>query len=242
MGYFLAVSAFRTDDTDAVCRAIVGYCMANGVGCGVEASPGHANEATDAVVYAPVDGWTCVLWPAYFNIHDFPLCETLSKDQGLAVSTVHVYDGDFWEHLFLDQGRALHRFSSWPDCFAENPEEAAKAKAEWQGEPSQLACFLGIDPASISRYLVHLPLPPPVPTAPPLRKPWPLSWFCRKEEPASPPVPPKAYGSDAFAIEDFWVFTDFWAKLGIRYPDPPDQNIACVLRMDSSFTRKLPTI
>jgi len=52
----------------------------------------------------------------------------------------------------------------------------------------------------------------------------------------------KAYDADHLDLEDFWVFTDFWAKLGIVYPDPCDQGIACLLRFEPNWWQKLPSM
>ena len=170
MGYFLAVSAFRTQDVEALAQAIAAYCEAHGVPCKRRENAIQPNEETDALLYAPDSGWIRVLWPTYFTIHDFPLCQTLSSAKGLVVSTVHVYDGDFWEHLFLNNGAVLHKFSSWPDYFAKTPEDAARAKDEWRDDPLALASFLGVSVDTLTKYLVHLPIsPPPHPISTPKR-------------------------------------------------------------------------
>lgn len=239
MGDFLAVSAFRMEDCDALCQGIASYCNQYQVKCDVCPGDGQPDEQTDAVVYAPVDGWVRVLWPAYFNIHDFTLCSALASKLRIMVSTVHVYDGDYWEHLFLNGNDEVHRFSSYPTYFATSPEEAEKLRAEWRGDPEALASLFGVPIESISGYLVHLPLEPP--SVEPTRQSPIRRWLQKLfGGPTSAPRPvQKAYPGDHHDIEDFWVFTDFWRRVGIVYPDPIDKGIHCVLRLDEFI--KLPT-
>ncbi|KKL84729.1 hypothetical protein LCGC14_1961820 [marine sediment metagenome] len=242
MGHFLAVSAFRTEQVDELCQRIAGYCRSSDVGCEVRESADDLSDETDATVYSPENGWVRVIWPNHFTANDFPLCENLSKQAALVVSTVHTYDGEYWEHLFLDRGDVLHKFCSWPDYDVGSEEEAVKAKAEWRGDPTQLAEFLGIPAESISGYMVHLSPPP---AEPPPKKSI-FSWLTGKSQPQPQPQfvveTHKAYDADHFDLEDFWVFTDFWAKLGIVYPDPWDQGIGCLLRFEPNWWKKLPSM
>lgn len=237
MGHFLAVSAIRSEDEGHVQNAIIQYCASHGVKCNLRENIEQTSPERDAQVYASHNGWIRVLWPEYFNIHDFPLCEQLSKEMSVAVSTIHVYDDDFWEQLFVSSGEILHRFSSWPDYFAESAEDAAEARKQWKGDPTQLVSFLGIPEDTISRYLVHLPLEPQQPR--PAERRGLLGWF-KKAQPVEP-TPVKAYDSDEFPLDFFWVFVDFWNKLGITYPDPPD-SLSSALRLDRRFGAKLPSI
>jgi len=240
MGDFLAVSAFRTEDATALAQAVASYLEAHGVTCKVREEASGAGEPTDAAIYGPENGWVRVLWPQYFNVHDFPLCGAISVQRQLVVSTVHVYDGDFWEHLFLNAGSVLHKFSSWPDYFAEDAEAAARAKTEWKGHSAALAAFLGLPADSFSRYFVHMPIDrPAVPPAP--AKKSLFSWFQKREGASSTPPVTKAYDDDKFDLDNYWVFTDFWQRLGIKYPDPPNVGIIKVLRLDRRFGTKLPT-
>jgi hypothetical protein len=255
MGHFLAVSAFKTTDPDATVQAIVDYCANHDAKCSVHDAGADADEHTDATVYQPENGWIRVLWPMYFNVHDFPLCTELARSLGAMVSTVHVYDGDYWEHLFLNGGEVLHKFSSWPDYFAEDPDEAEARKQEWAGDVTALAAALDVPADEIAGYMLHMPIAEPADSGPapaaaskPAKRGWLRSLFgggskgASRLAPTRPPAPPKAYPTDEFDLEDFWVFTDFWRKLGIVYPDPPDENIRCVLQLDPRFGKKLPGI
>ena len=237
MGHFLAVSAFKTGAADAVCQAIAEYCGTFNVSCETADKGASFVDDTDAFVHVVGHGWVVVLWPNYFNVHDFPLCQSLSSRKQWVVATVHVYDGDYWEHLFLNHGEVLHKFSSWPDYHIAKKAEAERAKTEWKGDPTALAEFLAIPVESISRYMVHMPLTPPQPA----KKKSFFSLFGKKPDlPPAPVQATKAYDDDHFDLEDFWVFTDFWLKLGIRYPDPPDAGVVRVLRLDERFGDLLP--
>lgn len=183
-----------------------------------------------------------MLWPAYFNVYDFALCRDLAARLRYVVSTVHVYDGDYWEHLFLDGTNEIHKFSSYPTYFAKTAAEAEQFAAEWRGDPKALASLLQIPCERISGYLAHLPLEP-APADQPVPQPAERSWLQKLlgSRPATtPPQRPvrKAYPTDEFGIEDFWVFIDFWRQLGITYPDPVDQGIHSILRFDD--IHKLP--
>jgi len=63
---------------------------------------------------APANGWTVVLWPAYFNPHDFALARSVASSSGWVIRTVHVYDGDCWEHLSTPGSTELHSYCSRP--------------------------------------------------------------------------------------------------------------------------------
>ena len=56
MGEFLGVSAFRDRSVDDVVRTIQSYMASHGVACEVVTS-GSTEEALDALVFAPNDGW-----------------------------------------------------------------------------------------------------------------------------------------------------------------------------------------
>jgi hypothetical protein len=234
MGQFFAASAFRTEDVEALEGAVGAYCGSYGVHCDVRRYAASPTGTADAAVYRPRNGWACVLWPTDFNLHDFSLCEQLSRETALAASSIHVYHGEFWQHVFFDGGRLVHKFSSWPDYFAVQRWEAEKARVAWRGDPKPLAELFGIPADAVAGYLVHTPAGARVGKA---AGPGLLRWFHRKPE---VPLSPKAYPTDRHDLADPWVFTDFWAKLGITYPEPLDEAIAAVLRLDRDFTTKLP--
>ena len=114
MGHFLAVTAFRTESIPAVVQTISDFMRTHEVTYEVLSAVPSINENTDAQIFAPADGWTVVLWPQYFNIHDFPLVRSIASSFPELISTIHVYDGDYWEHLAVLGARELHTFCSRP--------------------------------------------------------------------------------------------------------------------------------
>lgn len=49
----------------------------------------------------------------------------------------------------------------------------------------------------------------------------------------------KAHLTDESTLGNFWVFVDFWRRLGIVYPTPP-QNPAALLRLGPNVGKRLP--
>jgi hypothetical protein len=213
MGYFLAVSAFKTELVADVARVITDHMKAHDVPCESVPVASPPNDQRDAQIYAPVAGWTVVLWPEYFNIHDFPLVRSLAASQDWLISTIHVYDDEYWEHLCCSGTRELHAFCSRPRFWEEESPDEFQHMSAYNTEPSRLASAAGTSPQVIQSYLVDVDSLP------------------------SPEA--KAYSDDEFAIGDFWVFVDFWRRLGITYPIPP-QNLAAVLRLGLNVRKKLP--
>ncbi len=189
MGNFLAVSAFRDVDDDAVAEATAAFFAR----CGVQIQPVAESEPnrprSDFNVFAPVGRWTVVLWPAYFNIHDVPVCTALSGDLATVVSTVHTYDSDYWTHVLLREGSVLDRYASVPDYFeAENVAELAE---KWAGNAAVVAVAVDGDPALLAPYF---------------------------HQAVGSEVRGKASPNDVFELGSEWVFTDFWRRAGIEYP------------------------
>jgi hypothetical protein len=213
MGNFLAVSAFRFQPVDLVSQAIVEYAMRYSVSVEVQPSIDFVGGRTDAQVYEPANDWTVVLWPDYFNIHDFPFVRAIAATKGWMVSTVHVYDGDYWEHLCCSGQSELHLFNSRPAYWKDDADEDYSRIQKYDSSPSRLAEALGIAPSSIQPYLVDV-------------------------EPLAD-LQAKAFPDDEYSLANFWVFIDFWKRLGIKYPDPPHR-LGAILRIGEDFMDKLP--
>jgi hypothetical protein len=106
-------------------------------------------------------------------------------------------------------------FCSRP-CFWQNDAPADFQRTiAYDIEPSRLASAVGITAQSIQSYLVDVD--------------------------ALTDLNAKAHADDQFALGDFWVFTDFWRRLGIVYPTPP-QGLTKVLRLGAKFQKKLPAV
>ncbi len=214
MGHFLAVSAFRDQNVQSVSEAVIAYSNHFDCECDLLTAD-EPNDACDALVFPPDNGWTVILWPSYFNIYDIELCRDVSSTLAAIVSTVHVYDGDYWAHALIESGTVRDVFASMPYYFAESPEDAARLTAQWSGNANVFGDVLGVSPDSIAPYFVHLP------------------------EDGSP-LDRIAFSDDEFPLDDIWVFTDFWRRIGVSYPDPPT-NFARILRFNRRFDRKLPS-
>src|SRR5438128_2524262 len=103
MGYFLAATAFRSDSVPETVRAISEFFLTYGVQHEVLSSGQARNHGTDALVFAAQNQWVVVVWPSYFNLHDFPLASAVGKTRPWLISTIHVYDSDYWEHLAVQE-------------------------------------------------------------------------------------------------------------------------------------------
>ena len=190
MGYHLAVTAFRSDSVAEVTAAISDYLT--GYDVSVETIPsGPQDPIRNAQIYAPSNGWTVVLWRAYFNLHDFPLTRSVAAARNWLVSTVHVYDEEYWEHLAHNGPTELHAFSSRPNFWQNESPEDFERVARYDSTPKRLAAAVGVQIATIQPYLSD---------------PDSLSSFDSK-----------AHSDDEFPLGNFWVFTDFWRRLAKHF-------------------------
>lgn len=213
MGEFLAVSAFRDRPVEDLAPAVSHYVRGHGVACDLIQDGSH-EEAVDALIFPPTNGWTVVLWPPYFNIHDITLCAAVSRELATLASTVHIYDGDYWTHVLFDRGDLVDRFASMPGYFTEDPGEVAALAESWAGDADRLGAALGKAAEDIRPYLVHIDP--------------------EGEEPGM------AFEDDEFGLDDYWVFTDLWKRIGVTYPDDVG-NYERVLRLGKDFMDRLPT-
>lgn len=211
MGHFLAASAFRTLDVDGLSCAIAAFSEQHGARANVVAHAHPVNDHTDALLYSPENGWSVVLWPSYFNVHDVPACLAISSSLHIAAVSVSVYDGDFWSMRTIDEGRLVDFHSSWGDYFSESEDDAIAAREHWKGRPEEAARVIGC-PGSI------------------------LASYCRH---VGPEETGKVFPDDEFELADFWVFTDLWRRIGIRYPSNPETFTARV-RFGRNFADHLP--
>lgn len=209
MGHFLAISAIRDSNIDDVAEAVVQFALQHNVDCElIDAPADDEKPSRDTSIFAPSNGWITILWPEYFNSHDFATCQRLSQQLKTVVCTVHVYDDDYWAHALFDSGEWIDRFCSVPDYFAENDADAQRLADEYKGNPSAFAERFSLVPDSIAGYFVQFPARQPRKSI--------LSMFKRSHH--QTPTG-KVVADDEFEIENFWVFTDFWKRLGIVYPD-----------------------
>lgn len=192
MGYFLAVTAFHTGDVDAVSKSVIEYAQEYKVPASVVDKATQPNEKRNGLVFKSGKDWVIVLWPEYFNIHDAPLAQWVSKNKDMLVSTIGVYDGDYWCHGMYKSGEKIDSFCSIPTYWSNSKEQAKSDSERLKGNPKRVAKEFSIEPAKIEGYYTHLEL--------------------GKDY-------SKVHQDDEFKVNNFWVFTDFWDELGINYPE-----------------------
>jgi len=211
MSYFLAVSAVRGVPTTRVAEAITQIVGRHGVGL-EQVQTDAVEDGRDVHLFAAQD-WTIVLWPQHFNIHDLPMAESLSAELSTIVSTIHVYDEQYWTHGLFEHGRRLDAFASRPRYFDEEVGADPIDQTEWAGDAGLVARTLRVEPDVIAGYLVQMDRPN-APTG-------------------------KVHPDDDFPRDDFWVFVDFWRRLGIDYP--ADMGTAeSSWRLSPGYDRRLP--
>jgi hypothetical protein len=156
MGEFVAVSAVRTGNLDAVGEAALDFFRTHS--CAAEQIPatGRAQDAADLRIYGPGDGWTVILWPQPFA--ELAAAEFVSRRLGTLVSSISLYDGDYWRHVLFRDGEVLDRFGNVPDYFAENEQDAARLRDKFGGQPAVVADAVGCPPERLAPYLVRADL------------------------------------------------------------------------------------
>jgi hypothetical protein len=219
MGEFVAATAFQTERTDQVQDAVAGFFAehqwpADRADAGVVGTD-------DVLIFASVDGWTVVLWPAYFA--DVPAAQFVSQALGVLASSAHIHDGDYWGHTLLRGSDVIDRFASMPDYFTDDPEEAAALARTWAGNPAAVAEAVGRPVADLAPYLVPVVVDGDDDGE-------------LNEEPAGLG---KALPGDEFDLDNAWVFIDFWRRLGITYPGDVTA-FASRLRLEANWAGKLP--
>ena len=214
MGHFFAVTAFKTENEKLVSDAIVEYSTAYDVKARALDKVNEPNEKSHAILFPQANGWCVVIWPRYFNIHDVPLAKTISEKYSLLVSTVNVYDGDYWCHYLFNAGEEIDAYCSIPNYWAESESESEDSINKFKGNPELVAQYMGIEKTNIEGYYQHL--------------------LEDKEY-------GKVYSEDESELDDFWVFTDFWNKLGIEYP-ADIMSFNSVVDLTKKFDSKFPEI
>lgn len=212
MGLFLAVTAFQTADVDLVSSSIVEYSKKHGVDAAILDGVIEPNEKRHALIYGPVNGWTLVLWPAYFNVHDAPIAKAIAENSNVIVSTINIYDGDYWCHGLYSSKEQIDSFCSNPNYWADNEETATESKSQLQGSPEKVAAIFGINPDRIKGYYTHLD-------------------FGSDSG--------KVNDADEFELSNIWVFVDFWHAIGISYPENVS-NFNVVVDLTTRFSNRLP--
>jgi hypothetical protein len=195
VGEFVAATALRTSDLDAVQAAAVRHGRVRDT---------DDERLTTVGIWAPVNGWTVVIWPNWFSDLNV-VSPKLSADLGTLASAIDVYDGDFWTHQLWRDGVELDRFNSSPEYFAQDRQELRRLREEWAGQPNVVAEAFGVDAGVVARYLIP-----------------PYTGFFGRLRGRRKPFP-----DDESTLDDVWVFVDFWRRLGITSFDgtPPARTV-----------------
>jgi hypothetical protein len=211
VGNFLAVTAFRGLTAETVADAVAAYCRTYGLSSSVlGTNPGAGSQR--AGVFAPVNGWTTVLWPPYFNIHDIDAATALSASTNTLISTMHVYDDEYWVHVLVRDGMVLDRFASRPDYFDPTPEERERLRDKFAGNADVTAAAVGVQADALRPYFRHL---------------------------SGEAATGRAFTDDEFDLDDTWVLADVWRRMGIEYPDPAA--VAVTVDLGVGWQSTLPT-
>lgn len=191
MGLFVTVSAFRVGDAAKVRDTAMGFFAARSWPAELIA-PDEPAADEDVLIYAPVSGWTVIVWPGYFT--ELAAVEFMSRELNALASTVRIHDGDYWSHTLLRDGDTLDRFATMPDYFTDEPAEIERLRSKYAGKPAVVAQTTGSPVSDVAPYLVQA-------------------------DPDDEDESGKAFADDEFDLDDPWVFVDFWRRLGPRYPD-----------------------
>ena len=132
MGHYLTVSAFRGVAACDLVDGITAYLREHGVTTSTS-DVGRPPGPATIDVFEPLDGWTAVLWPEYFNLYDVAICRALSERLDTVVSAVGLAGNDGWSHHLLRAGTVLDRFASYPLALAQHLGEVESVARAWAG-------------------------------------------------------------------------------------------------------------
>jgi hypothetical protein len=222
VGEFVTASAFRTTDVDAVLAAGLGFFSAHSWPAGVPVSAEPVTD-DDVLIYPPVDGWIVVIWSGYFT--ELAAVEFMSRRLDVLASTVRIHDGDYWSHALFRAGVTLDRFASMPDYFTDDSDEVARLQAKYAGQPVTVAQAIGCPVEQVAPYFVQVGLD---------------ADDVDDELGEADPQLGKAFADDEFELDCPWVFTDFWRRLGVNYPEDVSAYQARI-RPASGWLKTVPT-
>lgn len=195
MGIFLNLASLYKVDKEKLKTEVENFFKNSGVKAKhTNKKKDDINEHQDIVMYTDNESKWTVLFYTQGAVYGTRLSGFLSDKLNCLVSHIRVYDGDYWAHFYFKDGNVLDMFASIPDYFEQDQAQIERLKNKYKANPSKIAVFYpgALDPADIEKYFEHIDL----------NKSY-----------------SKAYSSDEHNLDDFWVFTDFWKKLGIVYPE-----------------------
>jgi hypothetical protein len=225
MGETLSVSAVANRTVAEVVQGLCGLTARFGIPTEVLAGP-EADPERDTLVRPAPSGWTVIFWPE-LTLFDDSFYQGLSRELEALIAAAEIYDGGSWSHCLAEGGELLDRFSSAPEDHALGlqDEDAEQARRKWRGNAAVIAARLSVPVEVVSPYLVRHASVPHRQALGGLKGA--LRWLGlsgqRSEQRAI-----KAFPDDQFELDNCWVFTDFWRRLGIEYSDDPDTSDRCL--------------
>lgn len=211
MGEFITTTACKFNDPDVLSEEIVEYCRSYDVPARILNEADDCRSRSDATLFAPKNGWIVIDWPTYFG-QDIPIIQSLSLKHQFLASNVSVHDGDFWWHSLVRNGELLDQYMSYPNYFDDTTSIPQWQMNEFKASGVVVAENTGIDIREIEGYFE------------------PITDDEERD---------KVHPDDQCTLEDCWVFTDFWRKLGIEYPQG-SAPVAATIELTDQCESKLP--
>jgi hypothetical protein len=215
MGHYLTVSAFRDVAACDLVDGITAYLREHGVTTSTS-DVGRPPSPATIDVFEPLDGWTGVLWPEYFNLYDVAICRALSERLDTVVSAVGIAGNDGWSHHLLRAGTVLDRFASYPLALARHLGEVESVARAWAGDPATVAAVFGVPVADVATHFRQAG-PEEADDVDAEVEEIPARgiriWWPRRGQHADRHAP-----EDREDPADPWGFTRFWELVGITYP------------------------
>jgi hypothetical protein len=151
MGLFLVATALRDVRVEDVAAVVEGWCSDHFVVCSDAIGNGTADQRNRIEIFAPIRGWTMVMWPSYFLPY-VEVAEHLSGSLGTVVSAVSVYDSDCWQQVMIDSGRIVDRYATDPRYLTSDLEPLRVVAPQWEGDPDAVAALLGCNARGVARH------------------------------------------------------------------------------------------
>lgn len=213
MGHYLAVSAFRCVSAPELSDAISGYLHEHGVSTCLSSLANEAARADAVQVFEPSNGWTTVLWPPHFTLHDVAACRALSRTLDTVVSAMSAPGDAGWFHTLISSGAILDRFASYPASLAWDQSEVEALARKWAGNPAMVAAVFNAPATAVAAHYRQVGPEEPAQDYEEPRRGIRIWWPTDRQD--AEMAEPANDGPDP---ADPWGFVRCWEVLGITYP------------------------
>lgn len=211
MGVFLSATAIKTNSAGAVAAAVIEYFGDYGVNY-TKVSNDAFLKGKEVAIYQSTSEWVVVIWPSYFGVNELPAVKYLSKSLDTLISSVSIYDGESWSHSLYRSGSEIDLYNS-------------TFRLPFQMSPSFRFVSWGVNIQAVStEFNVN-------------KKD--IACYFRKDPPIRSQLNDGGCNVSKETANSPWVFTDFWKKVGVKYPIP-DIDPFVVYGVDARYTNKLP--